>query len=641
MNVLERITRVKFDSPTPFGMDATWDGKPLHCKWMDLSGRIGNRDSFTYPLLECDVSQSNYWEPMNIMVSEVNYENLMEYFKTLEDLWTQAIHTVYIFVDNRPLADDQLCPDFWKNFCPWMKARASTIGPLRERTTAIHVPICETTGLDRVHFTWAGTFVLECLVFLFPDKHFVLIDTDCVPTSLFEIEKLARLMWQRDTDFDMVNDEAKILSAVDPPCPSMVMLCTESKAEINAGLVIVTSSRRQRPFTVNDAAADMVMGLLDCRRKYVTSEEHDLEYDSVAASGLLWTPLASCKASQPLHWTHAWALLGEWSGHIAFPLPTLTDDGSHDWPRHGTACLLQPEFRRRLPPFVGWAYPAFEQGALAPLVFLPATFPIIVLPGDKMFQSRDVSPEFQMAPITHAYGGSKTRVGRALRAQGNTAVMPLLVTLCGGDSKLPLWAHPDGCDFIRGSRLINQTLNAPNVALSSMEVACLQTLWREVEPLSVGPPIWQAGCYDIPVLSLPDAISALGPSAISIFQQVKDMYPWGTTEETLQLHTFKALWAKWDDDERRKFHGRWCYTVATSPLLLTEHLKSPFRVEFSGLGGSHVLEEPFVADLFVKCMPSAPCYGPSLAYVDRKETNSMWATSIGRTAQTHEYHKEK
>ena len=94
--LLERIMRVKFDSPTPFGMDATWDGKPLHCKWMDLSGRIGNRDSFTYPLLECDVSQSNYWEPMNIMVSEVNYENLMDYFKTLEDLWTQAIHSLLI-----------------------------------------------------------------------------------------------------------------------------------------------------------------------------------------------------------------------------------------------------------------------------------------------------------------------------------------------------------------------------------------------------------------------------------------------------------------------------------------------------------------------------------------------------------------
>ena len=89
---------------------------------------------------------------------------------------------------------------------------------------------------------------------------------------------------------------------------------------------------------------------------------------------------------------------------------------------------------------------------------------------------------------------------------------------------------------------------------------------------------------------------------------------------------------------KRTFHGRWCYTVATSSLLLTEQLKSPIRIEFSGLGGSHVLEDPFVADLFVKCMPSAPCYGPSLAYEDRKETDTMWATSIGRTAQTHEYH---
>ena len=91
--------RVKFDSPTPYGMDATWDDRPLHCKWTDLSGRTGNRDSFSHPLLECDVSQSNYWEPMKIMVSEVDYESLMEYFKSLQELWTQAIHTVYIFVD--------------------------------------------------------------------------------------------------------------------------------------------------------------------------------------------------------------------------------------------------------------------------------------------------------------------------------------------------------------------------------------------------------------------------------------------------------------------------------------------------------------------------------------------------------------
>ena len=55
---------------------------------------------------------------MNIMVSEVNYECLMEYFKSLEELWTQAIHSVYIFVDNRSLADAQLLPGILEIFLP-------------------------------------------------------------------------------------------------------------------------------------------------------------------------------------------------------------------------------------------------------------------------------------------------------------------------------------------------------------------------------------------------------------------------------------------------------------------------------------------------------------------------------------------
>ena len=180
---------------------------------------------------------------------------------------------------------------------------------------------------------------------------------------------------------------------------------------------------------------------------------------------------------------------------------------------------------------------------------------------------------------------SPTPFGMDATWGGHTAIMPLQVTLIGGDGKLPLWAHPDGCDFIRGSRLVNQTLMAPAQALSAMEVACLQTLWREVVPLAVGTPIWQVGLYDVPVLSLPDAILALGPSAIHIFHQVQGTYPAGTVEAELQLHLFKDEWAGWDEDQKRTFHGRWCYTVATSSLLLTEQLRTPIRIEFSGLGG--------------------------------------------------------
>ena len=82
-------------------------------------------------------------------------------------------------------------------------------------------------------------------------------------------------MWQRETNVEKVNDEAKILSAVDPPCPSIVMLRTESKAEINTGPIIVTSSRRERPFTNQASAADMAIGLLSSRRQYVTSKKED------------------------------------------------------------------------------------------------------------------------------------------------------------------------------------------------------------------------------------------------------------------------------------------------------------------------------------------------------------------------------
>ena len=55
----------------------------------------------------------------------------------------------------------------------------------------------------------------------------------------------------------MVDDEAKTCLLWTRSCPSMVMLCAKSKAEINAGLVIVTSSCRERPYAMQDLAAAM------------------------------------------------------------------------------------------------------------------------------------------------------------------------------------------------------------------------------------------------------------------------------------------------------------------------------------------------------------------------------------------------
>ena len=52
------------------------------------------------------------------------------------------------------------------------------------------IPISAAAGLEHVHPTWAGTFVLAALVFLFPGIHFVLLDSDCVPVTLFEVADL-------------------------------------------------------------------------------------------------------------------------------------------------------------------------------------------------------------------------------------------------------------------------------------------------------------------------------------------------------------------------------------------------------------------------------------------------------------------
>ena len=53
----------------------------------------------------------------------------------------------------------------------------------------VFVPISGDTGLDKVHPTWAGTYILDACVYLFPDT-FALIDSDCVPVTLFEIQEL-------------------------------------------------------------------------------------------------------------------------------------------------------------------------------------------------------------------------------------------------------------------------------------------------------------------------------------------------------------------------------------------------------------------------------------------------------------------
>ena len=96
-------------------------------------------------------------------------------------------------------------------------------------------------------------------------------------------------------------------------------------------------------------------------------------------SGLALSPLMATCTQYSLDFCLAWALLGEWTSRILFPVP------KGPWPRHGHAGRLLPEYQARSPSIVAWARACFEQGALPSLLLLQGLVPIFTLRVTKCF----------------------------------------------------------------------------------------------------------------------------------------------------------------------------------------------------------------------------------------------------------------
>ena len=65
---------------------------------------------------------------------------------------------------------------------------------------------------------------------------------------------------------------------------------------------------------LQDSRASFLATTYSCARRPRGGDER-------RATSHILTPLLGCKARTPLDWTHAWAMLGEWAGAIAFPHP--------------------------------------------------------------------------------------------------------------------------------------------------------------------------------------------------------------------------------------------------------------------------------------------------------------------------------
>ena len=309
-----------------------------------------------YPTLM--VGESGVRQPA---ASQVHHKTLFQWI--VGNLsWLSQYDTVYVFADNRALSGANP-PEYWPLFAPWIKSRCEVTGPYQEKTTAVYIPINSDTGLDQVHYTWASAAVLEALCLVYPTVNFVLADSDCVPTSLFEVAELVNLMTDRASRAEAMQHHTMASSS---QCPPAVLLMTESKAELNAGLIIVTGHTAVQLGDVDIGSADpdasmppanadhsdacaarahksrrlahpadskspdeWVAALSDSRASFLATTAVPEDPAEALRGGLLLTPLMGCKARTPLDWTHAWAMLGEWAGKIAFPIPA---DGK--WPCH-------------------------------------------------------------------------------------------------------------------------------------------------------------------------------------------------------------------------------------------------------------------------------------------------------------------
>ena len=416
--------------------------------------------------------------------------------------------TVYLIVDDRDMSDleaTKMSIPHWPPAAAWWASRVPLAGPYCERTEVICIHIGEDTGLSNVHPTWAGTFVLAGMVALYPNIHFALIDNDCLPLTLFEIAELWNMADPHSLPLGAktrgggptatVGNAHPHKRARRDPCPGAlppqgVILFTEPRSELNAGLVVVCASGHQPildlvnlelPETKDAKASDLLQrygaaalrGYRHLMKGYLATclDPSGLSCELASTwiqTGLALTPFAFAETRFSVDWALAWALIGEWTIHHLFPPPK-----SGKWPRYAHVDGLEEGFHHRSPSLVTWARACFEQGALPSLSVLPGAVEIRSLPGDKMFQATHVVDGFQRPCVLHGYGGAKSSMPTSLPVLAGCGWTVLAAALLGTTAKPPLWTQ-DGFRPVIGTTIDTKIVPSP---ISGKEESLLLSRW--------------------------------------------------------------------------------------------------------------------------------------------------------------------
>ena len=381
---------------------------------------------------------------------------------------------IYLIVDNRMPAD----VPHWPAFAAWWASRRCLVGPQEEATDILWVCADATTGLHKIPYYWAGVFVLEAARFLYPAQHFALIDNDCVPVTLFEVQDLLQLAHQQHQWVDLIG----CVRSESSSCAGIGMLLfTEAHLEYNAGLV--GNRSKHSPLEYETTAAALAKSLQECRLALVSRARPPVNPSDAAISGTMFTPFVGIAMQTALDLCMVYSLYGLYMCKHFWPSPVTSPDelgpgGTIKWPRQSHPKALTPEGRERTPWITSWARATFEQGILSVLPMLTGPCTVTSLPGEHLFQASAL-PRNRMRPaIFHAFGKAKVGAQAALRELELQGWETLPIAILGMPNLPPAWVIETwkpvgGCKF---------TGYFSGAAGNSALRFCLLLKWRASRP---------------------------------------------------------------------------------------------------------------------------------------------------------------
>ena len=164
------------------------------------------------------------------------------------------------------------------------------------------------SGVQYVPHIWAGVFVLLVARFLFPSINIALVDTDCVPVSLFEIEDLI-LLSKLQMSAHSTSTPPGGVSASDQPTPGMIFF-QMSFTTLTQALSLASATPLPPALTCRRPLRDLERVLLARRDAFLASSAPSQPPTSMLRQGTLLTPFLGTQCKTPLDLCWVWALQG-------------------------------------------------------------------------------------------------------------------------------------------------------------------------------------------------------------------------------------------------------------------------------------------------------------------------------------------